>query len=470
MKILKEESGQVLVLTALSMVLLLGFAGFATDVGVLLHEQRMVQTAADSAAIAAATEALNENTPTSVNTEIYDAASTDAELNGFTVGASNGATSSTGTTLTVNTDSSVTLTDYQSAGYFQAIVTHSTPTIFMGAFGAIFGLGNNQGGGNFGKMNVSASAIASDQISSNGCIYVLNHDNNADPASYLSGSSLISSPNCGMTVDGNVTLKDGGTEIDAKFLAASGTITSSGTTPSETAQGVPPVGDPLADLQFTDNQPTVSLTSQTCTAPASSGMKCIYDGDQLSGAPNGNLSGTLQSNTIYYFDSNINGGTGPNITAPVSGSNVMIFLADNIPFDYASNGTINLTPLGSDGVACPVDSTTGASSPLCGVLIDAPTDGSGGNGAYTCLSGKGNGTNKNLGRNAEIYLDFGSSTGTFDGIIYAPYMQLFGQDQGATTTINVDLVVGNMCQQSSTFTINGYSQGDSPLKRVGLVY
>ena len=41
MRILKEESGQVLVVTALSMFVLLGFVGFATDVGNLLRVRRV---------------------------------------------------------------------------------------------------------------------------------------------------------------------------------------------------------------------------------------------------------------------------------------------------------------------------------------------------------------------------------------------------------------------------------------------
>lgn len=66
---LKEESGQVLVMTALSITVLLGFMAFATDVGLLLRERRMLQTAADSAAIAGAAEALYEGTPMSVTSE-----------------------------------------------------------------------------------------------------------------------------------------------------------------------------------------------------------------------------------------------------------------------------------------------------------------------------------------------------------------------------------------------------------------
>ena len=56
MKILGGESGQATIFAVLSMTVLLGFVGFAADVGVLLHTKRNVQTAADSAAIAGAAE------------------------------------------------------------------------------------------------------------------------------------------------------------------------------------------------------------------------------------------------------------------------------------------------------------------------------------------------------------------------------------------------------------------------------
>ncbi len=36
-------------------------------------------------------------------------------------------------------------------------------------------------------------------------------------------------------------------------------------------------------------------------------------------------------------------------------------------------------------------------------------------------------------------------------------------------TLNTDLVIGNMCQQSATITVNGLTS-DSPIKRAGLVY
>src|SRR2546427_5475782 len=49
-----KQSGQVLIGTAIAMVVLAGFAGLAIDMGTLRYQKRLQQTAADSAAIAGA--------------------------------------------------------------------------------------------------------------------------------------------------------------------------------------------------------------------------------------------------------------------------------------------------------------------------------------------------------------------------------------------------------------------------------
>ncbi|HEV2306844.1 MAG TPA: pilus assembly protein TadG-related protein, partial [Candidatus Acidoferrales bacterium] len=49
-----KQAGQALVLTAVALVVLMGFAGLAIDMGVLRYEKRLQQTAADAAAIAGA--------------------------------------------------------------------------------------------------------------------------------------------------------------------------------------------------------------------------------------------------------------------------------------------------------------------------------------------------------------------------------------------------------------------------------
>lgn len=442
MKVKRDENGQTLVIVALSLTLLLGFLAFAADIGLMLRQRRMAQTAADAAAMAAATESLIEGTPSSVTTGMWSAASNDATLNGFTPGSSNGtANSSSGVTLAINLSPNITLASYNHPGYVQAIAIVNTPTAFMNMFG-------------ISTMNVGATAIASNTISSNGCIYVQNDGLYADPAVDMGGNSLITGTHCGMTVNGNMDMS-GSASVSALFVAVTGSFT--GNTPTNGSTGAPPQTDPLWSLQQTANQPTVPTGTKAggaCTAPAGSGMSCIYDFN------NGTLSGTLQSNTIYYFDSLVNSGGGPSVTGAVTGSNDTLYFAGNIPFDFSNNGSVTITPPGY-GSSC-----VGSANPLCGILIDAPTDGSNSGGTYTCSHGKGN----NEGNPGEMYFDFGSSTTDLEGIVYAPYMQLFGQDKGSSTSFDTDLVVGNICMQSSTFTVDGYSGNQSPLTRAGLVY
>lgn len=437
MERLKEDSGQVLVMTALSITVLLGFIAFATDVGLLLRERRMVQTAADSAAIAGAAEALYEGTPTSVTSGMWTAASGDSAFNGFTAGASNGTkNSSTGTTLTLNVYPNITIPAFNSAGYVQAVVTQTTPTFFMNLFG-------------FHSMDVTVTAIAANNLQSNGCIYVqdggnLDYSDTVD----MNGHSLIASPNCGMTVNGSIDMS-GSSTIDAKFVTASGTIT--GGQAGWSNAPAPP--DPLPALQLDENKPTPNGTG--CNPPtSSSGLTCIYNYDVNAGKKGATcctLSGNLTSNAVYYYDKPVT------VTGNVAGSNVVIYITGNTNYlDFASVGTLTLSP-----TPCPSDTT-----PYCGVVIDAPLIGSNGAGTYTCSSGKGN----NATNPGEIYFDFGSSTTTLNGILYAPYAQLFVQDQGASTSLNTDLVIGNICAQSGNLNVNGYSAGISPITRVGLVY
>lgn len=442
----RDESGQVLVITSLSMTVLLGFVGFATDVGLLLRQRRIAQTVADSAAMAAATESLNEGTPSSVTTGMWTVAKHDAVMNGFTPGSSNGtANSSSGVTLTINITPNVGISAYNSAGYVQANVVLKTSTIFLATFGSIIGK-------DYSNMNVTATAIASNAIKSNGCMYIMDEGSYANPAVDMGGNSLIAAPSCGITVNGNLTMGGSGS-INAKYVAVSGTYTGGGG--SNWSEGVPPQNDPLSKLQNSSNQPqTNSLLGiiNSCTAPSGSGMTCVYDYGCSGNSCNINNT-TLTPNAIYYYDKPVN------IKGTVTGSNVTFYLTNNASFDFTSNGSGTFTPPGY-GSGC-----IGSTNPYCGILIDAPTDGSSG-GTYSCSSGKGNNGN-NPG---ELYFDFGSSTTVVDGVVYAPYMQMFGQDKGSSTTFATDLVLGNICMQSSTFNVNGYTGNQSPITRVGLVY
>lgn len=445
----KDESGQVLVIVSLSMTVLLGFVGLATDVGVLLHERRTVQSAADAAAIGAATEAQWENSPSSVTSGMWSAATKDATLNGFTPGSSNGSTSSGGATLTINITPNISIPGYNSSGYVQAIAVQNTPTIFMNLFG-------------YHAMNVSATAIASHEVTSNGCIYVLDNGGNVPTNTVnMNGHSLISSPNCGMTVNGSVSTS-GSSTIDTKFTFASTT-------------DVQP--DPFAYLQQTANQPTVpsgTAPGGNCTLPAnltdSSLTHCLYDYNCGGGACA--ITGNLQSNTLYYYDLPVQIAQGASVTGVEDTIYLTGSAASAAPYLDFMNGGLKITPPGITSIPSSPPSTSPAltdctkdTDPVCGIVIDAPTDGLS-SGTYTCSSGAGN----NAGNPGAIYFDFGSSTTYLYGIMYAPAMQLFVQDQGSSTYLYTNLVIGNICAQSAVINLVGFSGPKSPNVRTGLVY
>ena len=79
MKFLRARRGQITILVAISLTVLLGFWDWPTDVGVLWAIKRKAQTAADAAAVAGL------NATETTDSSAYSTAATDvATLNGFT--------------------------------------------------------------------------------------------------------------------------------------------------------------------------------------------------------------------------------------------------------------------------------------------------------------------------------------------------------------------------------------------------
>lgn len=427
MKNIKREGGQALILVALSMTMLLGFAGFATDVGVLLHVKREAQTAADAAAIAGATEALAEGNPTTLSTTEYNAAEADASLNGFTGASSSGAANtSTGTTLTVNVAPNITVPTFNLPGYVQVTISQPAPTVFIKAFMSLFG---NTG---YSGMTVGASAIASDTIKSQGCFYVTDLTGDSPSFDISTGSNNVITTKCGVYVNGNLDI-GGSSSITSSSVVATGSISGGSGITGAQAAGVPPQPIPLPQLLLPADQPTINTTAGTCTAPPNSGFSACF----LNAPLTGNLAPGL-----YVFTQT------PVFGSSISGSDVTIYLSGSFPYNDG-NSSINISGP--------------TSGPFSQVVFDAPTDSPG--SGFGCP--KGNSKNNVAG---VLHMNFGSSSTAYNGIVYAPYAHLFTQDQGASNgNINTDLVIGTVCGESATFEVSGLTNA-SPITQVGLVY
>ena len=121
MRIHRDERGQTIILVALSLPLLLGFVGIATDVGALFKDKRTMQTAADAAAIAGA---LNYKSGNSGKPPRSPPPPPTVSLAGSDV------------TVNVNEPPTWPSSNYRSPGgtangYVEVTITKSEPTIFL---------------------------------------------------------------------------------------------------------------------------------------------------------------------------------------------------------------------------------------------------------------------------------------------------------------------------------------------------
>ncbi|MGH9562703.1 MAG: pilus assembly protein TadG-related protein, partial [Terracidiphilus sp.] len=164
-----RESGQIIYLATIVLVVLLGFSALAVDIGMLYSTKRRMQTAADAAAIAGAT-ALRDGQ------DYTKAAGDTTSFNGFTNSQNDVAVTVSEPTLPAPYPSGVT--------YVEVDITQSVPTYFLRALG-------------YTSMNVSARAV-SGAIAGPACIYAL--DPSDQQTFSLTGNSSVTSQ-CGLVDD-----------------------------------------------------------------------------------------------------------------------------------------------------------------------------------------------------------------------------------------------------------------------------
>jgi len=243
MRIHRDERGQTILLVALSLPLLLGFVGIATDVGALFKDKRTMQTAADHAAIMGALNLGSTNWQT-----IAKNATTP---NGYTDGVN-------GVTVTVPLKPLWTASNfYNQANYVEVTITKTESTIFLALFG-------------FPSVTVQARAVATNQGAGNGCVYTLG---TTGVDLNVQGSPGISAPDCAFNVASTSTnaiveTGNGGT-IRTSSVSAVGNIGTSGWgdfSPKPVGNAIA-TSDPLADMQF-----PYTCSSTGCTCPVASSI------------------------------------------------------------------------------------------------------------------------------------------------------------------------------------------------------
>jgi hypothetical protein len=231
MNLAASPSGQVFVLVCVSLVAIMGMLAVVTDFSFLQDQRNMMQTAADSAAMAGAEE-LNYG-------DQVAAGQADAARNGYTNGAGS-------VTVAINNPPSAGPNASNSA-YVEAIVAKPELAYFLNALGV-------------GSVAVSARAVAYEGNGPN-CIYVLNPT--ASGAFTANGNVTVSS-GCGLLVDSSSSSGMslvGNVSITAPTIGVVGGYTAgANTTLTPTPKtGVIPASDPLAYVP----EPTVGSCAHT---------------------------------------------------------------------------------------------------------------------------------------------------------------------------------------------------------------
>ena len=294
------------------MTVVVSALGLAIDVGMLFRSERQLQTAADSAATAAATNLMYGLSPTA-------AADQAAAANG----AQNGVH---GTTVTVN--SPPQSGPFASADYVQVTIHQPAPTYFMRLFGV-------------DSINIGTEAIAGDAQPSPGCVYLMSPSGNGLT---LQGSYDVEATGCGIYVNSSnskaLQVTGTGGTFNGPYLDVVGSSGGHVTTPTAQTDGVMPISNPLGNI----TGPTPSNGECTTTSSVTSitgnfssgdgGVVCFTGAVSLTDANLGpgtyvfengvTVNGTVNVNsgTLDIYGGTLNQASNSllNITAPTSGT------------------------------------------------------------------------------------------------------------------------------------------------------
>lgn len=321
-------SGQTFLLISIALVVLLGMAALAVDVGDLWTTRRLMQSAADAGAVAGADELALGGTSSTITTVARDAAS----HNGFTDGQTRAGGAGT---------ISVTVHNPPTSGLYAANsnavevdVSETQNTYFMKVLG-------------FYNVPVSTSAVAV-TLGSGSCVYSL--DPSASDAVDVGGTASVSSA-CGLYVNSNASNAldvHGGGTITAPLVGVRGGTVIAGGGSSPPSTGIAEFGDPLAYIGAPSFSACSSFSNPTEISGAQS-PQVYCGGIKITGGQTVTFSSGL-----YVIDGGgitINSGT-------VSGSGVTFYLTGTNsggkskygPVKIASNATVNLSsPCSSSG-------------------------------------------------------------------------------------------------------------------------
>lgn len=301
--------GQVLIITAFAMAVVLGVAALVVDLGMSWMLRRQEQNAADPAAIAAARWLKDPATglPTMNLPEMNADACFYAQENGFFETDSNCASALASGDLVVKSPP-ISGPMSARAGYVQVIIRSSHPTFFGRIFGAdsatvttsavAANTAGNSNSNSLVALKSECQAGAAAEVSGGGEVRIV-----PAPSVTAAGGYVYVNSTCGMPDDicengtGQSALAISG-KLTTPFANVVGSCTYSGSPPNGLAcypstvtacldEGVTPLGDPLQDMPRPNldafpagvcpDGSVLTKTSTGCTLRATGPNKCPID-------------------------------------------------------------------------------------------------------------------------------------------------------------------------------------------------
>jgi len=484
MKIMRNEDGQMLVFTALSMTVLFGFMAIAVDVSLLFRTKRNLQTAADAAASAAALDYYYNNSVLGANAVTHAVAEgkTASKSNGYEDGVS-GAAVSVSCAPTTGPEASA-----KCNGFFEAFVTSTNSNFFLSAFAAM-----PNGNSKLSTVSVKARAVAGTPSASNNCIWLM--DSSASGELSMTGSkSTLNANGCGVYLNSTSTQAvqfNGNPNITVQSLnlvstqdITKGLNNFTGSINNNVVPQSPPIATDFAGATPSDCNVTYSGSSTISSsyAPPGAGspssttplVVCFTQAMTISGgtqaspinmaglAYTGSSSTSTSAGVIYEFQQGLTIGTGAWVNF---GSSTY-----TAPTGTQTVGTYSNT----SGAA--IDMQGGAFNILSGqanLSVYAPTSGTyNGMAILQPASNKSDSSDNtcNGQTNGCLSTQFGSANTNFDGMIFVPGGQVTLHDAGGGVTAS-GLIADSINMATSTLTINNYSQANpytTPLRQVTL--
>jgi Flp pilus assembly protein TadG len=398
----RKPRGQVFVIISLALAALMGISALAVDVGELWTTRRLMQNAADAAAMAGADEVAIDGS----KAQVTAAAKAASAQNGFTDGSS---------TLASSSKVSVAVYEPPQSGPYatnsnavQVVVSQTQPTYFIRVLG---------------WQNVPVSTVAVGlTVSGGSCVYAL--DPTASGTINVTGTGNFNSA-CGLYDNSDnsssALIVSGGGVLQAPLVGVVGGTTIDGGGSSPPSTGIAAFGDPLAWV----SEPTVGA----CT---SYHMQNISTSQTLNpGLYCGGLKLNAGANVTFNPGTYIMNGGGLVILAGATAT------GSSVTFYLTGQNTSNGSPNAYGGVQI-----AGSSN----VNLSAPCDSSSG-GIEGMLFFQDRAMTKGMGSVIN-----GGSTSYFSGTLYFPTTAL--SYSGSSGSNQYTLIVSDTLTVAGTANIN----------------